>query len=93
MTPIIKTIVRSMFKHADIKVNIDKINFKDEQHPYYHKYSWTKKQEKSFKQWMINYLLKSKKAREYMLTVPTKNKSVIIEATDQFLFGHGLITK
>ena len=86
----LKTIVKKMFAIAKIKQDISKINLTDESEPYFHKYSWTAKQQEEFRTWLIDYLMKHKKARDEFLEMPTTNKKFISRAVDGFLFCHGL---
>ena len=79
-----------MFKIAKIKKEISKINLNDNSEPYYHKYFWTVKQQEEFRTWLIDYLMKHKKARDEFLEMPTTNKKFISRAVDGFLFCHGL---
>lgn len=52
-------------------------------------YKWSIKKEAIFRQWFINFLLKNKKARYELLTFKTKDKILVEEAVDAFIFNYG----
>jgi hypothetical protein len=44
---------------------------------WYHKYSWTQKQEDEFKKWFADYLYNNTEARNEIMSMPIKRKKVI----------------
>jgi len=83
MTKHLKIIMEEMCNR--VGVYFDDIDFKEDR--WYQKYSWSEKEEESFKEWLLNYLLKNKEAREELLSF--KSKTGIKKAVDQFMLGYG----
>ena len=69
-----------------VGTNIGRVNFKEEL--WFTQYSWTPKQEKEFKNWMVNYLYKNSKARR-ALGCNYTSKRFIKEAVNWFVFDYG----
>jgi len=76
---------------ARVGADINELDFKKEN--WYTQYSWTKEEEDSFSEWMIDYLYKNKEARERIMRFPRKNKKEIEKVVETFLFDFGWKTK
>jgi hypothetical protein len=54
------------------------------------KYSWTTEQENEFKNWLINYLKKSREARNSLMEWPhIKDNHNLQKFADSFVFNYG----
>ena len=72
-----------------VKAYFNKIDFTE--NDWYHKYSWTEKQEKDFIEWLTDYLYKSKEARWELLEFPyhPKNRKYLRDGAGQFVWQFG----
>ena len=58
---------------------------------YYHKYTWTEKQEEEFKKWLFDKLYNDKKRRKEILAYPNiRNKKHIEKAVERFILVYWL---
>ncbi|MFA5174710.1 MAG: hypothetical protein WC438_06010 [Candidatus Pacearchaeota archaeon] len=51
-------------------------------------YEWTEEQEKNFKNWFVNRLIKNKYARKELIGC-SKNKKICEKFVDMFIFNYG----
>ena len=69
-----------------VKAPISVIN-QDSQ--WFTKFTWSSKEEDSFKDWMLDYLIENKDARTEFLDYPIKNKKVLNRAINWFILSYG----
>ncbi len=75
------------------KVGADWSKINPKEAGWYTKHKWTVEEEKSFAEWFKDYLFNNKEAREEILNYPTKDKTKISDAVNDFLFNFGWKTK
>lgn len=73
-------------KMCDV-VGAKNIDFKEE--GWFLKHEWTEEQEKEFINWMQEYLMKNKDARNEIMARPNKSKKDIEKVVDEFIFNYG----
>jgi hypothetical protein len=74
-----------------VGADFDKIDFKSEN--WFWKYTWTTQAENDFIDWLVNYLVKTKEARQMLMAFPSKNPRDIKNAANQFVMNYGWMTK
>ena len=75
-----------------VGADYNKIDFKKE--GWFWEYEWTKEEEESFLDWVVNYLAKDIKARRELLVAPSsKSKKNIRKAMSFFVMNDGWKTK
>jgi hypothetical protein len=80
----LKIVLQKMCKYAGAVY--DEMDFKKE--GWFLDYEWTKEQEKKFRTWFVNHLLKNKHAREELVNC-SKNKKMCEKFVDMFIFNYG----
>lgn len=53
------------------------------------KYSWTSEEESYFVNWLTDYLMEHKEAREQLMKFPLKNKKAVRDFACWFVFDYG----
>ena len=81
----LQTILKEMCKRVD--ADFESIDFRKDN--WYWEYTWTQDQENSFSEWLFEYLMHNKKAREEIMTNPCKDKMRIHDAVMWFLVAYG----
>lgn len=84
MNEYLKIILKEMCKR--VGADYDKIDFKSK--GWFRKYSWREKDEEDFKQWLIEFLNKNKKAKQELMRLHS-HKSFYEKFANQFLFNYG----
>lgn len=82
-------ILEEMFSRVELEFNMNFIL----QPEWYLKYSWTEQQEDEFIEWLIEYMLKNKDARDELMIIPYKNKKFIKEWVNEFILNYGWRTQ
>lgn len=82
-------ILEEMFSRVELEFNMNFIL----QPEWYLKYSWTEQQEDEFIEWLIEYMLKNKDARDELMIIPSKNKKFIKEWVNEFILNYGWRTQ
>ena len=85
----LKIILNEMCKR--VNVNYEDINFK--KHDWYLEYSWNKEEEKSFENWLDDYLYDNTKARREILSANIKRRKYTKKAASEFVWMYGWKTK
>ena len=70
-----------------VGANYEEIDFK--QKDWYYLYEWTSEQEQEFIQWMTNYLLENRAARQELLEFAYKDKKTCNKAAKEFTWNYG----
>lgn len=81
------TILRKMCSYVDKKLS--PMSLKPWTKNWYKEYSWTDKQQEAFKVWMIDYLYTNNDARKTIMNTNIKNKRLITNTVDWFIFQYG----
>ena len=74
-----------------VGVNFDDIDFSKS--GWYQSHVWTEQQEQEFSDWLYNYFLENKEAREELLEHKAKDKKYIKRAISEFNLNYGWKTK
>ena len=80
-----KKVLNKMCEFVNMKY--DDINF--EEADWYLKHEWTENASDNFINWLTNYLLEEKEAREFFLSSNTKDKKRLKKAAREFTFNYG----
>ena len=77
-----------IFKEQCKRINVkyESVDFQED--GWYHKYQWTKEQENSFKEWLMNFLYTNDKARRELMTCSDKNKEACQQAANWFILDY-----
>lgn len=81
----LKIILKKMFQMVGEDFSEEYMN----QDMWFHNHVWTKEQEDSFLQWMENYLFENNEARNVLMEVPRKERSIIRYACNSFILDYG----
>ena len=85
LSPALQEIMREMCRR--VGADPEEINFKE---PYwFHKYTWTSKEEEDFINWLTDRLAQNKEWREELLEIPTKNRKLLKQAARMFALNYG----
>lgn len=79
--------MREVLRKMCDDVGAKEVNFKEKE--WFLKHSWSHKQEEEFKNWLVNYLYRSSKARSHLMRFPIKNKELISKFASFFILNHG----
>ena len=82
--PYVAFVLKEMCRRVKAPLSI--IN-KDSQ--WFTKYTWSSKEEDSFKVWMLDYLINNKDARIEFLAHPIKNKKALTRVINWFILNYG----
>jgi len=85
MSPYLSKILKEMCRR--VRTNFDSINFK--KRDWYLKKEWTIKEEEKFNKWLVKYLSKNIKARQELMTIPSKSKIFLQKFVETFSFSYG----
>jgi hypothetical protein len=83
--PYLKAILINMCETVGADFNKIKFNTKK----WFLKFLWTEEEENNFRNWLENYLYQEPKARKELMSLPRKNKKLIKNVVDEFLFMYG----
>lgn len=70
-------------------VNADYTSFDFNKPFWFQKHAWTIETEDEFREWFVKYLWKNKKAREFFMNFPCRNKEKLILTAKEFVFQYG----
>lgn len=67
------------------------IDFKDEEDPFYTKYTWSEKQQDVYREWFIQKLIEDKKFRNELSKFPSlaKRKETAVKMANEFILNYG----
>lgn len=70
-------------------------NIDGQANDWYMMYQWTEAEQDDFKKWLVDYLYKTKEAREAILQYPSINtrKKDLIKVADWFILQYGWVTR
>jgi predicted CopG family antitoxin len=68
-------------------IDFNTFDFKEDN--WYHKFQWTKAQEKKFVDWLNKYLWEDKNARKEFMAYPKKSKGEIEKVVNEFICNYG----
>ncbi len=83
------TILKKMCELANAP--FDQIDFKNDEY-WYMRYCWGEENENQFREWLIDYLNKDKKARELLMYHPSTQEVEIKKVVELFIFNFGFTT-
>ena len=86
---LLKIIMTEMCNRVNADYNT--LDFKDNDNPYFMKYSWTEKEQDNFKDWMIKLFKENKNYYKLFVAFPRITK--IEKAVNFFVDNHGWKTK
>jgi hypothetical protein len=78
-----ETILKEMCRRVKAK----DVDFKKPS--WFMEYSWTEKQQDSFEEWLTNFLMANKEARQEIMQWPRKDKKTCDKVAREFIFNYG----
>ena len=70
-----------------VGVAFEDIDFQE--HNWFTKHRWTIHQEEDFAEWLANHLYENKEARNFILQIRSKNKTLCKKGAKAFIFNYG----
>ena len=89
MTKHLSVILKKMC--SMVGADFDKIDFKRPN--WYEDWSWTEKKQEQFMDWLEDYLMKNKEARQELLEFSRANRRMVKRAIQWFILDYGWRTK
>lgn len=83
----LRKVMIKMCSYAKPKVSLKNIDTTKEE--WYNEYTWTEKQQQSFRKWFVDYLYNDKDARNALLNRNVKSKKYLDMAVLAFIFDYG----
>ena len=85
MNKYLRTILKEMSKRVD--ADFDSLEFTNPD--WFRQCEWTEEEQNEFNKWLIKYLRDNTKARNELMSIPSKNKVFLQKFADSFSFNYG----